>query len=59
MYSGKFIVESLNTLRASRADLLMVKLFGRRSTSRNGDYVVEIAEWRGEFYVIDCYKEEC
>lgn len=48
-----YVIPALHTLTASRWTLFCAKLLGRRMVTRDGEWQIESACWRGRYYMLD------
>lgn len=48
-----YFSEAVNTLKASRWELLCARIFGKKRTANDGGVTVTFLEWRDKLYLID------
>lgn len=45
------IISALNTLRASRLQIFLAKVFGVKRVCEDSGYIVTMHYWRGKYYM--------
>jgi len=48
------VFAALATLRASRLQVWMARLFGKKVTAEDSGCIVTMHKWRGKFYLTNC-----
>jgi hypothetical protein len=51
------VFAAIATLRATRLQLWMARLFGKKFVATDSGCVVTMHKWRGKFYLTDCREE--
>ena len=52
------VFSALNTLRASRLEIFLAKLFGVKRVAQDSGCAVTMHYWRGKYYLTDCKHDD-
>lgn len=49
----KNVLAAINTIKAGRLELLLVRLFGRKTTTETAEAKTTVVEFRGKMYITE------